>query len=107
MEAPFETNDFLFQHGQLLHYASLREEPDSLQVLEYIYNKNPAINALNVNKLLFTAVVGSLDCVRFLVEMVGGDPWGFWIRMGWMRWVWRVWGNDMVKPEGQHLGLRL
>ncbi|KAE8352235.1 putative ankyrin repeat-containing protein [Aspergillus coremiiformis] len=99
--APFEAIETLFRsggsaaQGQLLHYAALRKGTDSLAVLEYIYNKNPDANALNVNKLLdqdcpgdfainlgaglgtplhYAALTGSLDSVQFLMEK-GGDPW--------------------------------
>ncbi|KAJ9400282.1 hypothetical protein DTO282F9_2750 [Paecilomyces variotii] len=99
--ASFEAIQLLFQHGgsiehgQLLHYASLRSHPDNLEVLKYIYDKNPNFNAAIINKLLdensprdfahnyraglgtplhFVALQGSLECVRFLVEK-GANPW--------------------------------
>ncbi|GAB1200353.1 hypothetical protein APSETT444_009723 [Aspergillus pseudonomiae] len=101
LEGTLETIEILFRnggsaaHGQLLHYAAMREGTDSLTVLEYIYNQDPEANALNVNKLLdqdsptdfamnyraglgtplhYAALAGSLDSVKFLVEK-GGDPW--------------------------------
>lgn len=81
--------------GQLLHYAAKRDQPDSLKVLRFIYDKNPEANAMNVNKLLdqdpprdfamnfraglgtplhYAALTESLDCVEFLVKK-GGVPW--------------------------------
>ncbi|KAL1884658.1 hypothetical protein Plec18167_002250 [Paecilomyces lecythidis] len=100
-DAPYEVIQHLFQrngsieHGQLLHYACFRSHPDNLEVLKYIYDKSPNFNATRINQLLdqdspedfarnyraglgtplhFAALNGSLECVRFLVEM-GADPW--------------------------------
>ena len=98
--ASFEAIQILFRYGesadqeQLLHYAAKRDQPDSLKVLRFMYDKNPEASAMNVNKLLvqdnphdfainfraglgtplhFAALTGSLDCVEFLVKK-GGDP---------------------------------
>ncbi|KAH8422459.1 ankyrin repeat domain-containing protein [Aspergillus melleus] len=98
-EAPFEIIELLFQyggsteHGQLLHFASMRRDPNGLNILKYLYNKDPSLME-RVNCLLdegaieytmnfrfglctpvqYAARAGSLESVRFLVER-GGDPW--------------------------------
>ncbi|GAD99606.1 conserved hypothetical protein [Paecilomyces variotii No. 5] len=88
VDAPFGTIQLLFKYGgsadrgQLLHYAAMRECADNLEVLKFIYDKNPDTNAIRINKLLdedcpedfamnfraglgtplhYAALVGSLD----------------------------------------------
>ncbi|GES63168.1 hypothetical protein ATEIFO6365_0014021600 [Aspergillus terreus] len=98
-EASFETIELFFayrestEHGQLLHYASMRRDSDGATILQYLYNKNPRIME-RVNNVLdegypkfatnyrfrlctppqYAARAGSLDSVKFLVEH-GGDRW--------------------------------
>lgn len=93
--ASFEVIELLFcsggsaKHGQLLHYALMRELPDSFQVLKYIYDKSPNLCTRNINKLLdqdypkdfainyraglktplyYATLYGPLDSIKFLVE---------------------------------------
>ncbi|PWY83897.1 putative ankyrin repeat-containing protein [Aspergillus sclerotioniger CBS 115572] len=100
-QAPFEAIDMLFTYGgsvdqgQLLHYTAMRGLPDSVEVLEYIYNKDSDTQGTKINKLLdqdtpeafamnyrvglgtplhYAALAGSLGSVRYLLEK-GGDPW--------------------------------
>ncbi|KAK2768255.1 hypothetical protein FQN54_000107 [Arachnomyces sp. PD_36] len=88
------------QHGQLLHYASIRDKADNLQVLEFIYGSDPELSDSRINKLLdedypefamneraglgtplhFAALSGSLGMVRFLkgkgADSSIRDPYG-------------------------------
>ncbi|KAE8151985.1 ankyrin [Aspergillus avenaceus] len=98
-EAPFMIIELFFQYGgstecgQLLHYASMRYDPDGLRILKHLYNKDPCIMdrandyldegyeefAMNYRfglctPIQYAARAGSLESVRFLVEQ-GGDPW--------------------------------
>lgn len=34
----------MIEHGQLLHYAIRRDQPDHLEVLQFILDKNPDVN---------------------------------------------------------------
>lgn len=96
-EAPLSIIDLFFQyggsteHGQLLHFASMR--PDGVGILEYLKIKNGSIMD-RVNSFLdegypefemnyrfglctpvqYAARAGSLGSVKFLVEQ-GGKPW--------------------------------
>ncbi|KAL5363274.1 ankyrin [Aspergillus floccosus] len=48
-EASFEMIELFFEygglteHGQLLHYASMRRNSDGLNILQHLYNKSPCI----------------------------------------------------------------
>jgi ankyrin repeat protein len=91
-EAPFDIVKLLFEEGgeihqgQLLHYAAMRTEGDSIQVLSFIYEQDPDLNELRLNKLLdegtpeyfmnersglctplhYASMSGSAEMVRFL-----------------------------------------
>lgn len=49
VEASFGTLELLFtyggstEHGQLLHYASMRRDSNGATILQYLYSKNPRI----------------------------------------------------------------
>lgn len=82
-------------HGQLLHYASMREKNDGYEVLSFIYHIDPEFNRLRINKLLdegseyyfryqrsglctplqYAAINGSETMVQFLLDR-GADPCG-------------------------------
>jgi ankyrin repeat protein len=104
--APFGTIRLLLQkggsiqQGQLLHYASIRNKEDNLQVLEFIYDSDRELSESRINKLLdedypefamneraglgtplhFAALSGSLGMVKFLKEKGADssirDPYG-------------------------------
>lgn len=56
--APFDIIMLLFEEGgeihqgQLLHYAAMRNEGNSIQVLSFIYDQDPDFNRSRLNKLL-------------------------------------------------------
>ncbi|PWY71114.1 ankyrin [Aspergillus sclerotioniger CBS 115572] len=76
------------QHGQLLHYASMRTRDSNCEVLRFIYNLDPGYNKLRINNLLdegsrnylmnersglctplhYAAICGSVDRVNFLLD---------------------------------------
>ncbi|PLB47556.1 ankyrin [Aspergillus steynii IBT 23096] len=98
-KAPFEIIELFFQyggsteHGQLLHYASMRLDANGLEIPKYLLSKSRRVMD-SVNRLLdegyleytmdfrfglctpvqYAARAGSLASVRFLVEH-GADPW--------------------------------
>jgi Ankyrin repeats (3 copies) len=95
LRAPFSTIKILFdrggsvEHGQLLHWAVLREPPDCLEVIDFLLDKGAPINDVMYQHRLkdyfqmrpfgldtplhSTANEGRLDVVKHLLEK-GADP---------------------------------
>ncbi|KAI9036324.1 ankyrin [Aspergillus affinis] len=98
-EASFTIIKLFFQyggsteHGQLLHFASMRRDSDALNILKYLSNRSPhVLDRINhfldegypeyrmnyrfglCTPVQYAARAGSLESVKYLVEN-GGDPW--------------------------------
>ena len=94
-DAPFENIQILFdhggsiEHGQLLHFAAIRDLPDRVEVLNYLLDKGALINSIMYENsadsyeqeklsglgtpLHSAATTGHLDMVNILLSR-GADP---------------------------------